>query len=227
MPKVEQNFNPQIALIGLSATRPRKETFYTTSSRTKRRMNLKWPIVLQQKLRFLKFFSIFATTCKRRHVSIVVVKITKFISTYAIRLTIRAGNIVVRHFQLESFHLKSRTGVYDLMTSKISDFSHPREFIKRVGSKKSTLDIAVSKKGGVGVRIHKSDSKLAYKLSSIFFTSAKRERQIFYVFFGKSERESESSTCFPCKKSHQLTSFWRELFRLCRRKLSKYVKTNK
>ena len=33
-----------------------------------------------------------------------------------------------------------------------------------------------------------------------FFTSEKRERYIFYVFCGKSERESESSTCFPCKK---------------------------
>ena len=36
--------------------------------------------------------------------------------------------------------------------------------------------------------------RLAHKSISIFFTSAKRERQIFYVFCRKSERESESST---------------------------------
>ena len=47
----------------------------------------------------------------------------------------RAGNIVVRHFKLESFHLKDWTGVYDVMTSKVSDFSHPRKFIKRVSFK--------------------------------------------------------------------------------------------
>ena len=77
-------------------------------------MNLKWPIV--------------------------VVKIAKLILMHAKRLAMRAGNIVVRHFQLESFHLKDWTGVYDVMTSKVSDFSHPRKFIKRVRSKKSTLD---------------------------------------------------------------------------------------
>ena len=77
-------------------------------------MNLKWPIV--------------------------VVKIAKLILMHAKRLVMRAGNIVVRHFQLESFHLKDWTGVYDVMTSKVSDFSHPRKFIKRVRSKKSTLD---------------------------------------------------------------------------------------
>ena len=54
-----------------------------------------------------------------------------------------------------------------------------------------------------------------------FFTSAKRERQIFYVFCGKSERESKSSTCFPCKKSHQVTSFWRKLFASLSRVLSR------
>ena len=117
----------------------------------------------------------FATTCKLGHILIVVVKIAKLISTYAIRLTKRAGNFVVGNFQLESFHLKAWTGVYEVMTSKISDFSYPREFIKRVGSKKSTLDIAVSKKGGFGVRIHKSDSRLVYKSCTNFFTSAKRE----------------------------------------------------
>ena len=34
-------------------------------------------------------------------------------------------------------------------------------------------------------------------------------------------RASESSTCFPCWKSNQVTSFWRELFRVrSRRKVS-------
>ena len=119
----------------------------------------------------------FTTTCKLGHILIVVVKIAKLISTYAIRLTKRAGNFVVGHFQLESFHLKAWTRVYEVMTSKISDFSHPREFIKRVGSKKSTLDIAVSKRGGFSVRIHKSDSRLVYKSSSNFFASGR-----FFVF---------------------------------------------
>ena len=41
----------------------------------------------------------------------------------------------------------------------------------------------------------------------------------FYVFCSKSEWETRSSTCFPCKKSRQVTSFWGELFRSlsCRR----------
>ena len=52
----------------------------------------------------------------------------------------RADNIVVRHFQLESFHLKDWIRVYDVMTSKVSVFSHPRKFVKRGRSKKSTLD---------------------------------------------------------------------------------------
>ena len=43
--------------------------------------------------------------------------------------------------------------------------------------------------------------RLAYNLSSIFFTSAKCERYIIYVFCGKGQRESESSTCFPCKRN--------------------------
>ena len=83
-------------------------------------MNLKWPIV--------------------------VVKIAKLILTHAIRLAMRTGNIVVRHFQLGSFHLKDWTRVYDLMTSKVSDFSHPRKLIKRVRSKKSTLDSGFKKR---------------------------------------------------------------------------------
>ena len=117
MQNVEQNFHPELALIGLSATRPRTKTFHTPSSRTKsspQSMNLKWPIVI--------------------------VKIAELILMHAKRLATRAGNIVVRHFQLESFHLKDWTGVYDVMNSKVSDFSHPRKFIKRVRSKKSTLD---------------------------------------------------------------------------------------
>ena len=36
MQKVEQSFNPELALISLLATRPRTKTFYTPSSRTKR-----------------------------------------------------------------------------------------------------------------------------------------------------------------------------------------------
>ena len=36
MQNVEQNFHPELALIGLSATRPRTKTFHTPSSRTKR-----------------------------------------------------------------------------------------------------------------------------------------------------------------------------------------------
>ena len=40
MQKVEQNFNPELALIGLSATRPKTKTFYTPSCRTKRFHNL-------------------------------------------------------------------------------------------------------------------------------------------------------------------------------------------
>ena len=36
MQKVEQSFNPELALISLSATRPRTKAFYTPSSRTKR-----------------------------------------------------------------------------------------------------------------------------------------------------------------------------------------------
>ena len=39
-------------------------------------------------------------------------------------------------------------------------------------------------------------------------------------------RASESSTCFPCRESHQVTSFWRELLRMLHAalpvKLSKY-----
>ena len=46
----------------------------------------------------------------------------------------------------------------------------------------------------------------------------------FFVLCGKSERESESATCFPCKKSHQVTSFWRELFASLSRVSSRAVK---
>ena len=46
----------------------------------------------------------------------------------------------------------------------------------------------------------------------------------FFVLCGKSERESESSTCFACKKSHQVTSFWRELFASLSRVSSRAVK---
>ena len=117
MQNVEQNYHPELALIGLSTTRPRTKTFYTPSSRTKR-----FP------------------TINEFEMPIVIVKIAKLILMHAKRLAMRAGNIVVRRFQLESFHLKDWTGVYDVMTSKVSDFSHPRKFIKRVRSKKSTLD---------------------------------------------------------------------------------------
>ena len=123
MQKVEQSFNPELALISLSATTPRTKTFYAPSSRTKRFPNLnefQWPIV--------------------------VVKIAKLILTHAIRLAMRAGNIVIRHFQPGSFHLKNWTGVYDVMTSKVPDFGHPRKFIKRVRSKKSTLDSGFKKR---------------------------------------------------------------------------------
>ena len=46
------------------------------------------------------------------------------------------------------------------------------------------------------------DLRLAHKSSS---KSAKRDR---------AARASESSTCFPCWKSNQVTLFWRELFRV-------------
>ena len=36
MQNVEQNFHPELALIGPSATRPRTKTFHMPSSRTKR-----------------------------------------------------------------------------------------------------------------------------------------------------------------------------------------------
>ena len=49
----------------------------------------------------------------------------------------------------------------------------------------------------------------------------------FFVLCGKSERESESSTCFPCKKSHQVTSFWRELSASLSRVSSRAVKVCK
>ena len=123
MQKVEQSFNPELVLISLSATTPRTKTFYTPSSRTKRFPNLnefEWPIA--------------------------VVKIAKLFLTHAIRLAMSPGNIVIRHFQLGSFHLKDWTGVYDVMTSKVSDFCHPRKFIKRVRSKKSTLDSGFKKR---------------------------------------------------------------------------------
>ena len=94
-------------------------------------MNLKWPIV--------------------------VVKIAELILMHAKRLAMRAGNIVVRHFQLESFHLKDWTGVYDVMNSKVSGFSHPRNS-SNASDPKSPLWIAVSKIGGFGVRIHKGES---------------------------------------------------------------------
>ena len=48
--------------------------------------------------------------------------------------------------------------------------------------------------------------------AQIFSLARGASGMIFYVFCGKSERESGSSTCFPCKKSHQVTSFCRELF---------------
>ena len=91
--KVEQNFNPELALIGLSAARPRTKTFYTPSSRTNRFHNLN---------------EFEMANCFRQ--------IAKLILTRAIRLAMRAGNIVVRHFQLKSFHLKDWTRVYDVMT---------------------------------------------------------------------------------------------------------------
>ena len=34
--------------------------------------------------------------------------------------------------------------------------------------------------------------------------------------FERGARASESSTCFPCSESHQVTSFWRELLRMLR-----------
>ena len=55
-------------------------------------------------------------------------------------------------------------------------------------------------------------------LSCILLRSAKRDHQRS----GKRiARVSESSTCFPCWKSNQVTLFWRELFRVrSRRKVS-------
>ena len=65
--------------------------------------------------------------------------------------------------------------------------------------------------------------RLAYKSSSNF--SQTRSASVkFFVFCGKSERESESSTCFPCKKSPQVTSFCSELFASLSRVSSSAVK---
>ena len=77
------------------------------------------------------------------------------------------------------------------------------------------------------------DLRLAHKSSS---KSAKRDRapcleaRSAIVGARASERvarASESSTCFPCWKSNQVTLFWRELFRvrscLKRLKLSKLL----
>ena len=57
--------------------------------------------------------------------------------------------------------------------------------------------------------------------AQIFSLARGASGMIFYVFCGKSERESGSSTCFPCKKSHQVTSFCRELFASLSRVLSR------
>ena len=52
-------------------------------------------------------------------------------------------------------------------------------------------------------------ARLAHKSSS---KSAKRDRR--EARSSELERASESSTCFPCWKSNQVTLFWRELFRV-------------
>ena len=61
--------------------------------------------------------------------------------------------------------------------------------------------------------VRRSTSRLAQKSSS---KSAKRDRapcqEARSAIVGA--RASESSTCFPCWKSNQVTLFWRELFRL-------------
>ena len=95
-------------------------------------MNLKWPIV--------------------------VVKIAKLILMHAKRLAMRAGNIVVCHFQLESFHVKDWISVIHANSSNASD-------------PKSPLWIAVSKIGGFCVRIHKAKSykKVCAFKSTVFF----------------------------------------------------------
>ena len=61
--------------------------------------------------------------------------------------------------------------------------------------------------------------RLAYKSSS---KSAKRCLVLcLEARSSELERASESSTCFPCCKSNQVTLFWRELFRVrSRRKVS-------
>ena len=55
-------------------------------------------------------------------------------------------------------------------------------------------------------------------------TSRAFEREV-RLYKGEA-RASESSTCFPCRESHQVTSFWRELLRMLHAalpvKLSKY-----
>ena len=75
----------------------------------------------------------------------------------------------------------------------------------------------VSNKSAASHNVH---SRLAHKSSS---KSAKRDRapcleaRSAIVGARASEcvaRASESSTCFPCWKSNQVTLFWRELFRV-------------
>ena len=63
------------------------------------------------------------------------------------------------------------------------------------------------------MKLRRELSRLAHKTSPIFSSSAKREREIFLrLLRHESERESGGSTCFHCRKSHQVTAFWRELF---------------
>ena len=135
MQKVEQNFNPELALIGLSATRPRMKTFYMPSSRTKR---------------FHNFNEFEMANCCRQN--------SKIDSTHAVTLAMRAGNIVVRHFQLESFHLKMTLRVQSFFWLETYPISVINAKSSNASDPKSPFWKVVSKIGGFGVRIHKAYS---------------------------------------------------------------------
>ena len=67
-------------------------------------------------------------------------------------------------------------------------------------------------------RVRQGQPRLAYKSSRNFFHEREARAGGFFMF--SAAKASESSTCFPCKKSLQVTSFWRELFASLSRVLS-------
>ena len=73
--------------------------------------------------------------------------------------------------------------------------------------------------GDKDVEIAKAIHKLDFLTSRAFACVARSYER-------RARSASESSTCFPCRESHQVTSFWRELLRMLHAalpvKLSKY-----